>query len=74
MPPAFSTDSPVYRDPNGGWHGAPYDSAWPLRVGHFLRTHALGVSRIEVPVPLQARVQKFERLNFIMLDGWSQTP
>ena len=73
-PLALPTTSPVYRDPNGGWHGVPYDSAWPLRVGRFLRVHALRVGRIEVPVPREARVQEFERLDFMMLDGWRQTP
>jgi hypothetical protein len=72
--PSLSTDSPVYRDPNGGWHGVPYDSAWPLRVGHFLRIHALRVGRIEVPVPLQARVKEFEKLELIRLDGWRPAP
>jgi hypothetical protein len=74
VPLALPTTSPVYRDPGGGWHGVPYDSAWPLRVGHFLREHALRVGRIEVPVPRQARVQEFEKLDFMMLDGWKQTP
>jgi uncharacterized membrane protein len=72
--PPLPTDSPVYRDPNGRWHGKPYDPAWPLRVGHFLRIHALRAGRIEVPVPLQARVQQFEKLEFIRLEGWRPAP
>jgi hypothetical protein len=64
----------VYRDSNGDWHGSAYDLAWPLRVGHFLRMHALRVGRIEVPVPLQARVKEFEKLELIKLDDWRPAP
>lgn len=68
--PALPDTLPVYRDSNGEWHGVPYDSAWPLRVGHFLRLHALHIGRAEIPPRLGARVQEFEKLDFLTLDGW----
>jgi hypothetical protein len=49
---------------------------WPGRfeLGHFLRMCALRVGRIEVPVPFQAQVKEFEKLEFIRLEGWRPAP
>jgi hypothetical protein len=72
--PPLPTASPVYRDPNGGWHGVPYDLLWPLRVGHFLRVHASGVSQTDLFLPARVRVQEFENLKLIVLEGWRPAP
>ncbi len=59
-----------YQDPNGGWHGVPYDEIWKAHVGRFLRTHAKRGCRIEVPLTPGAQVQNFEELDPGVLEGW----
>jgi hypothetical protein len=61
---------PAYRDPSGGWHGAHYDVVWQLQAAHFLRSHAMGGSEIQVSVPGRASVQGFENLDLGMVAGW----
>jgi hypothetical protein len=65
---------PAYRDADGHWYGGPYGEVWQLETGHFLRAHATRGGPIEVPVPNHARVQEFENLKLIMLEGWRQAP
>lgn len=68
LPPP--TVPPMYRDPNGGWHGAPFNAVWQLHAAHFLRTHAAGAVQIQVPVPGGVQVQKFENLYLGLAEGW----
>jgi hypothetical protein len=63
---------PTYRDADGHWHGGLDGQVWRLETGHFLRAHATRGGPIEIPVPGHARVQEFENLKLIVLEGWRQ--
>jgi hypothetical protein len=64
----------AYCDASGLWHLGPYRTVWQLQCGHFLRAHAMGVGRIEVPVPNHCRVQEYENEQLIMFQGWRRNP
>ena len=61
---------PLYQDPHGGWHGAPYNAVWKLQAGRFLRAHATKVTRIAVALPPGSEVQRFEKLEPGVVEGW----
>lgn len=61
---------PVYRNADGTWHTGPYVKTWQLQVSQFLRAHAIRGGQIEVPIPGNARVQKFENLELVVVEGW----
>ena len=61
---------PPYQDPNGGWHGAPYNAVWKLQAGRFLRAHATKVDGIAVALPSGSDVQQFENLESGVVEGW----
>ena len=61
---------PPYQDAHGGWHRAQYISVWKQQAGRFLRAHATGVTRIPVTLPPGSEVQKFERLDPGVVEGW----
>jgi len=59
-----------YRDPKVGFFGGAYYWAWQLRVGQFIRAHAVRRGRIDVPVPGKTPVQEFENLELALFEGW----
>ncbi len=61
---------PLYQDPNGGWHGAPYDQIWQARVGGFLRVHATSARALAVSLPVGIKVQELEDLQPAVVEGW----
>jgi hypothetical protein len=61
---------PAYRDAGGVWRGGDFYSAWQLQIGQFLNAHATRGGHIAVPIPGNARVQKFENLELGMAEGW----
>jgi hypothetical protein len=61
---------PLYRNADGTWHTGPYVKTWQLQVGQFLSAHAHRGGQIEVPIPDQADVQRFENLDLWVAEGW----
>jgi hypothetical protein len=61
---------PLYRDGDGDWHGAPYNTVWAGQAGQLLRAHAISANKLSVPVPGEASVQDFEHLELGVLEGW----
>jgi hypothetical protein len=61
---------PPYQDPNGGWHGAPYNAVWNAHAARFLRAHATRAGSIEIPLPPGSNVQAFEELRPGVVEGW----
>ena len=61
---------PLYRNADGTWHNGPYLRTWQLQAGEFLRAHASRERQIEIPIPNQAPVQKFENLDLLVVEGW----
>ena len=77
------THPPAYQDAGGHWHDgfradwqlfADYRTVWEHQVGHFLRVNATGAVKIDVPVPENANVQKYEDMELSVFQGWKQTP
>jgi hypothetical protein len=67
---AVPTVPPGYRDSTGHWHGAVFDTIWPLQTGQFLRSHATRLVQIQVGMPGRTLVQRFENLELGMAEGW----
>ena len=74
---------PAYQDAGGHWHDgfrtdwqlfADYRTVWEHQAGHFLRVNATGAVKIDVPVPENANVQKYEDMELSVFQGWKQTP
>jgi hypothetical protein len=61
---------PAYRDAAGGWHGGDFYNSWQLRTGQFVSAHATRGGQLAVPIPGQARVQEFEKLELGLAEGW----
>jgi hypothetical protein len=74
---------PAYQDAGGHWHGGfrevwqflgDYRTVWEHQAGHFLRVNATGAVKIDIPVPENANVQEYEKLELSVIQGWKQTP
>jgi len=61
---------PAYRDASGKWHGGNYFTAWDLQVAQLLTAHAARAGHLAVPVPGNAPVQEFEKLELAVIEGW----
>ena len=61
---------PAYRDASGKWHGGNYFTAWDLQVAQLLTAHAARAGHLAVPVPGNAPVQEFEKLDLAVIEGW----
>lgn len=61
---------PFYRDPDGGWHGAPPYANWHFEAGQFLRMHTGRIGKVDLNLPYGTRLQPFEDLDLTVASGW----
>ncbi len=65
IPPPVLPPAP---HPETGWLDVPYRTAWSRQVGAFVRDHALGGERVEVPAP--GPVSGYEDVELLAVRGW----
>jgi hypothetical protein len=66
----LSSPPPAYRDARGNWHGGNYFTIWDQQVAQLLTVHAARGGFIKIPVPGNARVHEFEKLELGVMEEW----
>jgi hypothetical protein len=66
----LSSPPPAYRDASGKWHGGNYFTTWDRQVAQLLTVHAARGGLIKVPIPGNAHVQDFEKLELGVMEQW----
>lgn len=70
VPGTAPTNLPPAPQSPSGWNCQPYLGTWSMQVDHFIRTHAIHID--VVPLPIDQEVSKLENEPVTRVEGWRE--